>query len=88
MDQKLLSRIVLNPAVMTGKPVIRGTRIPVDAIISRLAQGMTEDGLLADFPQLTKTDIKAALEYSADVVRGEDITPILLKGRVKHEASG
>ena len=87
MDEKLRQRIVVDPAVMVGKPIIRGTRIPIDAIITRLADGMTEDEIVEDLPRLTKTDIKAALVYSAEIVRGEDITPILLR-RVKHAASG
>ncbi|MBI4021428.1 MAG: DUF433 domain-containing protein [Candidatus Aenigmarchaeota archaeon] len=87
MNKKLLQRIVLNPAVMRGKPVIRGTRIPVDAIISRLADGMDEEGVLREFPHITKADVRAALTYSAEVVRGEEISPLVLKW-VKHAASG
>ena len=68
-------RIVVNPKVMAGKPVIKGTRIPVDAILKRMAEGMTIEEMLQDYPNLTRDDIKAALEYSADVVRGEDIIP-------------
>ncbi len=80
-------RIEVNPLVMVGKPVIRGTRIPVDTILLRLAEGMTMEDVLEDLPRLKKEDISAALAYSAEVVRGEDVLPVL-KGKGKHAASG
>ena len=52
----------MNPAIMTGKPIIKGTRIPVDTIVRLIAQGMTLQEILDDYPQLTKDDIKAALK--------------------------
>ncbi|MBI3036188.1 DUF433 domain-containing protein [Candidatus Woesearchaeota archaeon] len=70
-----MKRIVVDPKVMAGKPVVKGTRIPVDAILQRIAEGMTIDEILRDYPNITRDDIKAALEYSANVVRGEDIIP-------------
>jgi uncharacterized protein (DUF433 family) len=48
---------------MVGKPIIKGTRIPIDAIIRRLAEGMTINEILEDYPGLTREDIQAALEY-------------------------
>ncbi len=77
MEQALLKRIVINPKVMVGKPVIRGTRIPVDLIIKLVAQGMTEKEFYEDYPQLTKEDIKAALLYGAEVVSSETILPVM-----------
>ena len=74
---KLNRRIIINPGVMVGKPVIKGTRIPVDTIVRLLAQGVTQKGILEDYPNLEKEDIKAALEYVADVVEGEDVFPLL-----------
>ncbi|OYT55084.1 MAG: antitoxin [Candidatus Altiarchaeales archaeon ex4484_2] len=71
MEEQLRNRIVVNPGVMAGKPVIKGTRIPVDAIIHRIADGMSIDEIVEDYPNLKKEDVKAALEYSADLVRGE-----------------
>ncbi len=76
MQRELNERIVINPAIMTGKPVIKGTRIPVDMIVRLIAQGMTLQEILEDYPQLTKDDIKAALEYVADMIRGEEVFPI------------
>jgi len=72
-------RIEINPQVMIGKPIIKGTRIPVDTIVRLLAQGMTQEEILEDYPNLKKEDIKAALEYVADMVEGEDIFPLMQK---------
>ena len=84
MEKDFMKRIVVDPKVMVGKPVIRGTRIPVDAILKRLAQGWIFDELLEAYPNLTKDDIKAAIMYAESIVRGEDIIPVI-KG--KHEVS-
>ena len=59
------NRIVIDPAVRSGKPCIRGTRITVYDILEYLAGGMTEDGILQDFPSLSREDIRAALEFAA-----------------------
>ena len=69
-------RIVTDPAIMVGKPVIRGTRVPVDLIVRLLAQGMTIEEILEDYPKLKKEDVRAALEYTASLVEGEDIFPM------------
>lgn len=79
MEKEVYGRIVVNPAVMVGKPVVKGTRIPVDMIVRQIAQGMTIDEILEDYPNLTREDIKAALEYVASIVEGEDIFPSMDK---------
>jgi uncharacterized protein (DUF433 family) len=61
-------RIEINPAVMLGKPVIRGTRIPVELIVRKLSEGATEADLLDAYPRLTRADIRAALAYAANSV--------------------
>ena len=66
-------RIEVNPAVMLGKPVIRGTRIPVELILRKLGEGATEADLLDAYPRLTKQDIQAALRYAADALAHEVI---------------
>ena len=68
-------RIVVNSKIMVGKPVIKGTRIPVDLIIRLLAQGMTVQEILEDYPMLRKEDIRAALEYVASLLERESIFP-------------
>ncbi|MDP3105698.1 MAG: DUF433 domain-containing protein [Candidatus Methanoperedens sp.] len=70
-------RIVVNPKIMVGKPIIRGTRIPVDAILKRLADGMSVGEILEEYPNLIGEDIRAALRYVSEVVAGEEIFPIM-----------
>lgn len=69
-------RIVINPDIMVGKPIIKGTRITVEIILKLLAQGISEKEILEDYPQLKKGDIKAVLEYSAKVISNEEILPL------------
>jgi uncharacterized protein (DUF433 family) len=66
-------RIEIHPAVMMGKPVIRGTRITVELILRRLAEGETESELLEDYPHLTPEDIRAAIAYGAASVAHEQV---------------
>lgn len=65
---RLAERIEVNPDVMVGKPVIRGTRIPVELILRRISEGATEDDLLASYPHLTREDIRAAVAFAADEI--------------------
>ena len=58
-------RIVVNPAVRSGKPCVKGTRITVYDVLEYLAGGMTEEQILADFPDLTREDIRACLAFAA-----------------------
>lgn len=71
-------RIEINPAVMMGKPVIRGTRITVELILRKLAEGASEAALLEDYPHLSIEDIRAAVAYGAASVAHEEV--ILLSG--------
>lgn len=66
-------RIEINPSVMLGKPVIRGTRIPVEILIRKLSEGATETDLLDAYPRLTPADIRAALGYAADSLAHETV---------------
>jgi uncharacterized protein (DUF433 family) len=59
-------RIVADPEIRFGKPSVRGTRITVGDVLSYLAGGMSEDEVLADFPQLAREDIRACLAFAAD----------------------
>ena len=69
------SRIVIDERIMVGKPIIKGTRITVEAIIRRMAEGFTIRELLKEYPKLKEKDIMAALEYAANVVSEEEIIP-------------
>ena len=66
-------RVEIDPAVMLGKPVIRGTRIPVEIILRKLSEGATEADLLDAYPRLQAADIRAALAYAADTLAHETI---------------
>jgi len=69
----MTDRIEINPAIMLGKPVIRGTRIPVEIIIRKLSEGASEADLLDAYPRLSRADLQAALAYAADSLAHETI---------------
>lgn len=64
-EEKLLRRIIIDPKIMLGKPVIKGTRLPVEIIVEKMAYGQTIDDLKKDYPFLKEEDLKAALLYAA-----------------------
>jgi len=70
------SRIVVEPRIMVGKPVIKGTRIPVALVLQRLAQRLDVQELLEAYPQLTREDVQACLQYAYDLAAGECVYPI------------
>jgi len=68
----------MDPKVMLGKPVIRGTRIPVELLLLKLSEGATLEDLLDAYPRLTRADLQAAIGYAADTIAHEDtlvVTP-------------
>jgi uncharacterized protein (DUF433 family) len=69
----ITDRIEVDPAVMLGKPVIRGTRIAVELILRKLSDGATEADLLDAYPRLTREDIRAAIRYAADTLAHEEV---------------
>lgn len=66
-------RIEINPQIMGGKPVIRGTRLPVETVLRKLGAGMPIDTILGDHPRLTRDDILAAQAFAADYLADEDL---------------
>jgi uncharacterized protein (DUF433 family) len=68
-----MERIEVNPAICSGKPVIRGTRIMVRNILGMVAGGYTTDRILEAFPELSRDDVSAALEYAARVVDEDQV---------------
>ncbi len=68
--------IEINPKVMMGKPVIKGTRLTVELILKSLAAGESFENLLAAHPRLTRDGIYAALDFAADALKGENIYPV------------
>lgn len=71
-ENALLGRIERNVDVMFGKPVIKGTRLPVDLLLEKLAYGYTEEKLLEEYPFIAKEDIHAALLYASKVLSLEE----------------
>lgn len=72
----LLKRIHVDPKVMVGKPVIRGTRITVEHIMNELALGLSEEKIADMYPRLTVEDVRAACAYASALLSGERVTPL------------
>lgn len=73
-------RIEIDPKVMLGKSVIRGTRIPVELLLRKLADGATETDLLDAYPRLTREDIQAVIGYAADALAHEETLILTPRG--------
>jgi uncharacterized protein (DUF433 family) len=69
-------RIEINPQVMLGKPVIKGTRITAEIILKKLSQNISVDEILADYPRLTPEDIQAAIAYAATALSTDEVLPL------------
>ena len=69
-------RIILDPKILAGKPVIRGTRLSVEFVLSLLAAGWTEQQLLANYPCLTDADIRACFAYATEALGEERVYPL------------
>ena len=76
-NETLLERIVINPRVMVGKPVIRGTRLTVEYILNLLAHGATVEEILEEYQGLTEDDIKACLLFAARSLQETDFMPLV-----------
>ncbi len=70
---EIRDRIVIDPRIMGGKPIIKGTRIPVYFILELLSNGWSIDDILREYPHLTREDVLAAIKYVAKVLREEII---------------
>lgn len=69
-------RIVLDPEILVGKPVVKGTRLSVEFIVELLALGWSEDTLLDNYPGLTREDVRACLGYASAALRDEKVYPL------------
>ena len=67
--KRLNARIIQDPEILVGKPVVQGTRIPVDLVLAKLAANPDLDDLFEDYPRLTIEDVKACLEYAAQLMQ-------------------
>lgn len=72
---KYQDRIVIDPDILAGKPVVKGTRIPVELVLKHLAQDLNIQTLFDTYPRLTPEDVKACLEYAEALVEGEEVYP-------------
>ncbi|WP_013324438.1 DUF433 domain-containing protein [Gloeothece verrucosa] len=69
-------RIVIDPDILVGKPVIKGTRLSVEFILDLLAQSWSENDILENYPGITQEDIKACLSYARDALKNERVYPL------------
>jgi uncharacterized protein (DUF433 family) len=69
-------RIAADPTVLVGKPVIKGTRLAVEFLVELLAEGWSHDEVLRNYPQLTRDDVLAALQYAAESLKHEHVYPL------------
>jgi len=69
-------RIIIDPEILVGKPVIKGTRLAVEFIVGLLAEGWSEQDILDNYPGLTSEDIKACLGYARTVLQSERVYPL------------
>ncbi|MCC6467474.1 MAG: DUF433 domain-containing protein [Alphaproteobacteria bacterium] len=75
-DEALLGRITADPAIFGGKPIIRGMRIPVELVLSLLAQGETPESILDDYPDLQREDIRACLAYARAAIADDRLSAV------------
>lgn len=78
-DQELLARIILDPKVMVGKPVIRGTRLTVDFILGLLAHGETVEAILEEYGGLEREDVQACLLFASRSLASTDFAPLMVQ---------
>lgn len=78
-DEKLLERISVNPNVMTGKPVIQGTRLTVEFILNLLAHGATAQEIMAEYEGLTKDDIQACILFASKALENTIFMPLTVE---------
>jgi uncharacterized protein (DUF433 family) len=77
--EKMNERIVIDPEIQHGKPVIRGTRVPITRIVGGLAGGMTKEEIMREY-EVTEEDIEAALSYAAELIEAEEFHPLPVPG--------
>jgi uncharacterized protein (DUF433 family) len=78
-EKQMLERIVINPNIMVGKPVIKGTRLTVEYILGLLAQGATREEIMDEYQGLTPEDIQACLLFATKSLKSTDIMPLTIE---------
>jgi uncharacterized protein (DUF433 family) len=79
VNQQLLERITVNPKIMTGKPVVKGTRLTVEYILNLLAAGATVEEVLDEYDGLTQEDIQACFLFASRSLEQTDFMPLVLE---------
>lgn len=79
---KPVPRIILDPSILAGKPVIRGTRVPVDLVLELLASGWQEATIIKEYPMLKHEDILACIRYAHEIVRSERVYSTVNKEQI------
>jgi len=69
-------RVVIDPAILVGKPVVNGSRLAVEFIVDLLAQGWSQEDILRNYPGLTHEDIAACLAYASSLLKAEKVYPL------------
>lgn len=72
------NRIVVNPKILVGKPMIKGTRISVELILKLLAEGKQVDEIIEEYPRLNRQDVLAAVDYAYNIVENEEVHALRL----------
>jgi uncharacterized protein (DUF433 family) len=76
------SRIILDPSVLSGKPIIRGTRISVDLVLELLASGGDDSTIIKEYPGLCREDILACIKYAQEIIRSERVYSTTQEGKI------
>ncbi len=76
LDMALTERIIVDPKILTGKPIVRVTRISVELVVELLAAGWSHAQILASYPHLSEEDIRACLAYATELLREEKVYPL------------
>jgi uncharacterized protein (DUF433 family) len=85
-QQNYHTRIIVDPAILGGKPVIKGTRIPVEIVIQRLAHDLDTQTVFEDYPRLTKGDIQACLAYAQELIKDETESTLFFEKETSHSS--
>jgi len=75
--EDFMKHIEINPKILLGKPIIYGTRIPLELIVKLVAHGWKNEDIIKEYPSITKKDIRAALLYAKKILEEEEVYPIL-----------
>ncbi|HVQ39981.1 MAG TPA: DUF433 domain-containing protein [Pyrinomonadaceae bacterium] len=78
-DEELLARITIDPQVMVGKPVIKGTRLTVDYILNLMAHGAKSDEIIQEYPDLTEEDIQACFLFATKALEDASFVPLIVE---------